>query len=84
MPVEIRNEMEAALNDRLTAAPQDVLFAQTPKGITIGVVSDSKPSPLALLATGIAGIAARRALRGVVSQTPEAASVASKQTDKKE
>jgi PEP-CTERM motif-containing protein len=42
--------------------PRSILFAQTPNaGMTIGVVSDSEPSSLALLAAGVAGMAARRA-----------------------
>ena len=43
--------------------PHQVLFAQTPPGLTIGAVSDAEPSSLALLAAGVAGLAARRARR---------------------
>jgi hypothetical protein len=44
--------------------PRTVLFAQTPNaGMTVGVVSDSEPSSLALLAAGVAGMVARRARR---------------------
>ena len=46
---------------RLVGRPQQVLFAQTPPGMTIGAVSDAAPSSLALLAAGVAGMAARRA-----------------------
>ena len=40
--------------------PQGVLLAQTPPGITIGVVTDAESSSLALLASGIAGMSVRR------------------------
>jgi hypothetical protein len=39
------------------------LYAQTPPGITIGVVYDAPASSLALLAAGVAGRKARRLLR---------------------
>lgn len=72
------NEREADENARLSAGPQHVLFAETPKGITIGVVSDSEPSPLALLATGVAGMAARNVLRERVKQASRPVAVATK------
>ncbi|MGH7955364.1 MAG: PEP-CTERM sorting domain-containing protein [Gloeomargaritales cyanobacterium] len=53
-----KNEIQGA---PLTPDSQVCLYAQTPKGITIGVASASEPSSLALLATGVTGIAARRA-----------------------
>jgi MYXO-CTERM domain-containing protein len=46
------------------SAMRQVLFARTSDSrITIGVVSDSPPSSLALLAAGVAGMAARQARR---------------------
>jgi len=39
---------------------QQVLFAKSPPGTTFGVVCESEPSSLALLAAGVAGMAARR------------------------
>jgi hypothetical protein len=58
------SEKDAIQNARLMPEPRSVLFAQTPNaGITIGVVSDSEPSSLTLLAAGVAGMAARRARR---------------------
>ena len=48
----------------LVAGAQQVLFAQTPNpDITVGVVTSGNPSALTLLAAGVAGVAARRALR---------------------
>jgi PEP-CTERM motif len=49
---------------------QVCLFAETPKGVTIGVVSTSEPSSLTLLATGVAGMAARRARLERAKKTP--------------
>ncbi len=63
MKREVSNEKETVKNVRLLVAAQEILFAETPKGITIGVVSDSEPSSLALLAAGVAGMAARRERR---------------------
>lgn len=63
MQMETGKEKDAAQNARSPATPQHVLYAQTPKGITIGVVCDSEPSSLTLLAAGVAGVAARRARR---------------------
>ena len=57
------SEKEVVPNARLVARPQHVLFAESPPGVTLGVVSDSEPSSLALLAAGVAGMAARRARR---------------------
>ena len=57
------NEEKVARTVRSVARPQEVLFAQTPPGVTIGVVTESEPSSLALLAAGVAGMAARRARR---------------------
>ena len=54
---------EAIHDARLLAEPQRVLFAESPPGVTFGVVTDSEPSSLALLAAGVAGMAARRARR---------------------
>ena len=63
MKTEMSNEKEAAKNVPGMAAAQHVLFAKTPKGITVGVVSDAEPSSLTLLAAGVAGMAERRARR---------------------
>ena len=54
---------EAVVQNAPLAGVQPVLYAESPPGITYGVVSDSEPSSLALLAAGVAGIAARRARR---------------------
>ena len=61
--METSREKEAVQNVQLIARSQRVLFADSPPGITFGVVSDSEPSSLALLAAGVAGMAARRARR---------------------
>jgi len=63
MKTEMSNEKEAVKNVPGMAAAQHVLFAQTPNGITAGVVSDAEPSSLTLLAAGVAGMAERRARR---------------------
>lgn len=63
MKMEASNEKDAVQYSRLMAEPQGVLLAQTPAGITIGVVTDSESSSLSLLASGVAGMAARRARR---------------------
>jgi len=63
MKAEISNEREAVKNVPVMAATEQVLFARTPKGITVGVVSDAEPSSLTLLAAGVAGMAERRARR---------------------
>lgn len=64
MKTEMSNEKEAVINPNLIAGPQHVLFAKTPvQGMTIGVVTNSEPSSLALLAAGVAGMAARRVRR---------------------
>jgi hypothetical protein len=57
------HERERDGKARVVALAQHVLFAETPPGITIGAVSDSEPSSLALLAAGVAGMAVRRARR---------------------
>lgn len=49
---------------RSTGPLESCLFARTPEGITVGVVTHLEPSPLALLAAGVAGMAARRARSG--------------------
>jgi MYXO-CTERM domain-containing protein len=61
--MEMSSKKEVVPNARLVARPQHVLFAEAPPGITLGVVSDSEPSSLTLLAAGVAGMAARRARR---------------------
>ena len=63
MKTEMSNEKEAVKNVPVMAATQHVLFAKTPNGITVGVVSDAEPSSLTLLAAGVAGMAERRARR---------------------
>jgi hypothetical protein len=63
MKIEASNEKEAVQNPRRVARPQHVLFAKSPPGTAFGVVSDSEPSSLALLAAGVAGMAPRRARR---------------------
>ena len=69
----------------LASAAKEVLYARTTgTGKTVGVVSDSEASPLALLATGVAGMAARRALREQMKQTLKPASVTSETAGKRE
>jgi MYXO-CTERM domain-containing protein len=57
-PEDIKEAGPAAAS---TSHPESCLFARTPEGITIGVVTTAEPSPLALLAAGVAGLGARRA-----------------------
>lgn len=61
--MEASSEKGDVPNAQLVAGPQHVLFAESPPGVTYGVVSDAEPSSLALLAAGVAGMAARRARR---------------------
>jgi hypothetical protein len=61
--METGNEKEAVQYFQPKDQPQSILLAQTPPGITIGVVTDSEPSSLSLLASGVAGMAVRRARR---------------------
>jgi PEP-CTERM motif len=61
--MEINSKQDPVQNGPGVVRPPHVLFAESPPGITIGVVSDSEPSSLALLAAGVAGRAARRARR---------------------
>jgi hypothetical protein len=61
--METGSQKDPIPNTPWVIGAQHVLFAESPPGITIGVVSDSEPSSLALLAAGVAGIAARRARR---------------------
>ena len=62
--MEMENEKNSVQNARLTPDSLGCLFAHMPNtGITIGVVSASEPSSLALLAAGVAGMATRRARR---------------------
>jgi PEP-CTERM motif len=61
---ETSREKEAVKDAGLVTEPQQVLYAKTSDpGVTIGVVTDSEPSSLTLLAAGVAGMAARRARR---------------------
>jgi hypothetical protein len=63
-PMEKSSEKAAVPKDPLVIPPYQVLFAPSPDpGITIGVVCESEPSSLALLAAGVAGLNARRARR---------------------
>lgn len=61
--METNSKQNPVQHGQWVARPQQVLFAESPPGITVGVVSDSEPSSLALLAAGVAGMAARRARR---------------------
>ena len=61
--METSSQKDPVPNAAWVAGPQHVLFAESPPGITIGVVSDAEPSSLALLAAGVSGMAARRARR---------------------
>ena len=82
--MEMSNEKEATENPRRMTVPQQILFAETPKGITIGVVSDSEPTPLTLLATGVAGMAGRRARRERMKRTAKPVSITSETAGKRE
>ena len=62
--MEMSNAKAAVQDVRPMLEGRSVLFARPPEaGMTIGVVCDSEPSSLALLAAGVAGMAGRRALR---------------------
>ncbi|MGH7976740.1 MAG: hypothetical protein ACREC8_08755 [Limisphaerales bacterium] len=64
MKMEMSNEKQLIKNAWLMDEPQHVLFAKTAdQGMTIGVVTNSKPSSLALLAAGVVGMPARRTRR---------------------
>ncbi|MFO1475342.1 MAG: PEP-CTERM sorting domain-containing protein [Verrucomicrobiota bacterium] len=67
------SENEIGGHVREAVRSQQVLFAETPAGVTIGVVSESEPSSLALLAAGVAGIGARRARRAERMKSQQAA-----------
>jgi hypothetical protein len=71
MNIEASNEKEIVQNPQGAARPQHVLFAKSPPGTTFGVVIDSEPSSLALLAAGVAGMAARRARRNELMKSLE-------------
>ena len=63
--MDIQNQKRHAPTNSVNAEVQGCLYAKTPPGITVGVLtSSSEASPLALLAAGIAGLAERRARRG--------------------
>ena len=69
MKMDTVNEKNTVQNSPLMSEPQGVLFAQMPNpNITVGVVTDSEPSSLSLLAAGVAGMAARRARRERLKQ----------------
>jgi hypothetical protein len=71
MQMEVKSEKNAARPGRLTGDSQGCQFAQSPDGnVTVGVVSVAEPSALALLAAGVAGMAARRILREQVNKEP--------------
>jgi hypothetical protein len=62
--VKTENELNSGQFSRPQAhESQQVLLAETPAGITIGVITDSEPSSLSLLACGVAGMAARHERR---------------------
>jgi hypothetical protein len=62
--METNKEKKSDNNVQMMAGLKNVVYAQAPdKGIIIGVVTNSKPSSLALLAAGVAGTAERRARR---------------------
>jgi MYXO-CTERM domain-containing protein len=61
--MEASSGEKAAQKGPSGAGPQRVLFASSSPGVTYGVVCDSEPSSLTLLAAGVAGMAARRARR---------------------
>ena len=55
-------EEKVVAGAHLAPGPGEVVFAKTSAaGMTVGIVSDSELSSLALLAGGVAGMAARRA-----------------------
>jgi len=59
--MEMSSKNKAVHDAGSVAGPQRVLIAKSAPGVTFGVVSNSEPSSLALLAAGVAGMAARRA-----------------------
>jgi len=64
MRMEMKSETSVVQMARPTLDAQSCLFAHTSDpGVTIGVVTAGEPSSLALLAAGVAGMAARRARR---------------------
>ena len=69
--MELSGDKAAFPDTPLAVGGQPVLFAEAPPGITYGVVSDSEPSSLALLAAGVAGIAARRDRRNQLLRSLE-------------
>jgi hypothetical protein len=60
---ELISQGDAKRNPEDPATAEYCLYAQTPPGITIGVVYDAPASSLALLAAGVSGRKARRLLR---------------------
>lgn len=62
--MEVKSAESTGRTAGATSDLQDCLFAVTPNpGVIVGVVSGTESSSLALLAAGVAGMAARRALR---------------------
>jgi hypothetical protein len=67
--MEVSDEKNTGPVPPLKPAWEGCLLAHTPTGGTVGVVTTAEPSALTLLATGIAGMAERRARRGRNKQT---------------
>lgn len=62
--MDIQNQKHSGQTRSVNAELQGCLYAKTPPGITVGILtSSSESSSLALLAAGIAGLAQRRARR---------------------
>ena len=62
--METKTNENTAPNAPLMPEVRDVVFAQTfDPNMIVGVISNSEPSSLALLAAGVAGMAARQARR---------------------
>lgn len=63
--MDSHNQKQPAPTNSVNAEIQGCLYAKTPPGITVGVLtSPTEVSPLSLLAAGIVGLAERCARRG--------------------
>ena len=64
MTMEDNNEKQSDKNIQVVAGPKGVIITQSlDTGRIVGVVTNSEPSSLALLAAGVAGRALRQARR---------------------
>lgn len=62
--MDVQKQKQTGQASSVSAELQGCLYAKTPPGMTVGVLtSSSESSSLTLLAAGIAGLAKRRARR---------------------